>query len=189
MGLPPPPRTPAQFRFPGVGVSVFDFPRLCRRRRGRARSLSPESARVAQNATPVSGLCKPFPCAIPAREQRPVRMSAETGLSPKCRLGGSGDSVHESPLSKPTTSGTACQADIPVERNDYAFAIVQPDADLTACACTSGHCVAPPDPFLRSIYRQGGRCVWVTRACLPYARTCASVIAEVLTSAWLMIFA
>ena len=41
-------------------------------------------------------------------------------------------------------------ADIPVERNDYAFAIVQPDADLTACACTSGHCVAPPYPFLRS---------------------------------------
>jgi hypothetical protein len=80
-------------------------------------------------------------------------------------------------------------ADTPVERNDYAFAIVQPDADLTACACTSGHCVPPSRSVLRSIYRQGGRCVWVTRACLPYARTCASVIAEVLTSAWLMIFA
>jgi hypothetical protein len=77
-------------------------------------------------------------------------MSAETGLSLKCRLGDSGNSIHESPLSKPAASATVCQADIPVERNDYAFAIVQPDADLTACACTSGHCVAPPYPFLRS---------------------------------------
>jgi hypothetical protein len=30
-------------------------------------------------------VAKPFPGAIPAREQRPVRTSAETGLSPKCR--------------------------------------------------------------------------------------------------------
>ena len=109
-----------------------------------------ESAGVTKDATAVSGLAKLFPGGIPARGQRMVRMSTETGLSPKCRLGDSGDSVHESPLSKPTTSGTSCQADIPIERNDYAFAIVQPDADLTACACTSGHCVAPPYPFLRS---------------------------------------
>jgi hypothetical protein len=39
-----------------------------------------ESARVAQNATPVSGLVKLFPGGIPAREQRRVRMSAETAF-------------------------------------------------------------------------------------------------------------
>jgi hypothetical protein len=39
--LPAPPRSPAQFRFPcAVGI-VFDFPWLCRERRGIARSLSP----------------------------------------------------------------------------------------------------------------------------------------------------
>jgi hypothetical protein len=40
-------------------------------------------ANVAKNARRVSGLAKPFPGGIPAREQRPVRMSAETGSSPK----------------------------------------------------------------------------------------------------------
>ena len=164
-------------------------PRLCRRARGRARSLSPGTGRCRRKCRP--GLWPRQTVSLRDSCSRTETGSnvAETGLSLKCRLGDSGNSVHESPLSKPTTSGTACQADIPVERNDYAFAIVQPDADLTACACTSGHCVAPADPFLRSIHSQGGRCVWVTRACLPYARTCASVIAEVLTSAWLMIFA
>jgi hypothetical protein len=33
-GVRPPPRSPAQFRFPGAAGIVFDFPRLCRRRRG-----------------------------------------------------------------------------------------------------------------------------------------------------------
>jgi hypothetical protein len=37
--LPAPPRSPAQFRFPGAVGIVFDFPWLCRRRRGTARSL------------------------------------------------------------------------------------------------------------------------------------------------------
>jgi hypothetical protein len=40
-----------------------------------------ESAGVAKNAAPVSGLAKLFPGGIRAREQRPVRMSAETGLN------------------------------------------------------------------------------------------------------------
>jgi hypothetical protein len=35
------PRKRGVFRFPGAVGIVFDFPRLCRRRRGSARSLSP----------------------------------------------------------------------------------------------------------------------------------------------------
>jgi hypothetical protein len=81
MGLPPPPRTPAQFRFPGAVGMVFDFPRLCRRRRGRARSLSPGICPSRPKcAPPVSGLAKLFPGGTPTREQRPVRMSAETAF-------------------------------------------------------------------------------------------------------------
>jgi hypothetical protein len=45
------------------------------------RSLSPGIGRYAENAAPVSGLTKLFPGRIPSREQRPVRMSAETGSS------------------------------------------------------------------------------------------------------------
>jgi hypothetical protein len=44
----------------------------------------PESVTVAKNARPVSGPAKPFPGKIPACEQRLVRISAETGSSPKC---------------------------------------------------------------------------------------------------------
>jgi GTP cyclohydrolase I len=40
-----------------------------------------------KNTAPVSGLTKHFPGGIPVREQRPVRTSAETRLSPKCREG------------------------------------------------------------------------------------------------------
>jgi hypothetical protein len=85
MELPPPPRSPAQFRFPGAVGIVFDFPRLCRRRR-RDSAVSAVGNRpvTPKNAAPVSGLAKPFPGGIPTREQRPVRMSAETGSSPKC---------------------------------------------------------------------------------------------------------
>jgi hypothetical protein len=36
--LPAPPRSPAQIRFPGAFVIVFDFPWLCRRRRAHAVS-------------------------------------------------------------------------------------------------------------------------------------------------------
>jgi hypothetical protein len=46
-----------------------------------------ESARVGKNAASVSGLAKLFPGRIPACEQRPVRMSAETSSSPKCARG------------------------------------------------------------------------------------------------------
>jgi hypothetical protein len=42
----------------------------------------PKSAGVAKNAAAVSGLAKLFPGGIPASEQRPVRMSTETGSSP-----------------------------------------------------------------------------------------------------------
>jgi hypothetical protein len=51
-GLPPPPRSPAQSRFPGgVGI-VFDFPRLCARRGGIARSLPPGIGRCRQKRRP-----------------------------------------------------------------------------------------------------------------------------------------
>jgi hypothetical protein len=38
-GLPPPPRSPAQLRFPGACGIVFNFPGLWRERRGRGESL------------------------------------------------------------------------------------------------------------------------------------------------------
>jgi hypothetical protein len=41
----------------------------------------PESPGVGKKARRVSGLAKPFPGGIPDREQRPVRMSTETGPS------------------------------------------------------------------------------------------------------------
>jgi hypothetical protein len=80
MGLPPPPRTPAHIQFPGAVGIVFDFLQLCRRRRGIARSLSPGIGPSRPKCPPVSGLAKLFPGGIPAREQRPVRMSAETAF-------------------------------------------------------------------------------------------------------------
>ena len=51
-GLPPPPRTPSQFRFPGATGIVFDFPWLCRREREIARSLSPEIGRFRRKCRP-----------------------------------------------------------------------------------------------------------------------------------------
>jgi hypothetical protein len=47
-----PPRTPAQFPFPGAGGIVFNFPRLCRRRRGMARSLSPGITQFRRKCRP-----------------------------------------------------------------------------------------------------------------------------------------
>jgi transposase len=47
-----PPRSPAQFRFPGAFGIVFDFPRLCRRRGGIARSLPPGIGRCRQKCRP-----------------------------------------------------------------------------------------------------------------------------------------
>jgi hypothetical protein len=40
MGLPPPPRSSVQFPFPGAGGTVFDPPRLCRRRCSTAVSAA-----------------------------------------------------------------------------------------------------------------------------------------------------
>jgi hypothetical protein len=77
--LPAPPRTPAQFRFPGAFGIVF--PRLCRRGREIERSLSPRNGHGGKKASPVSGSTELFPGGIPAREQRLVRMSTETGSS------------------------------------------------------------------------------------------------------------
>jgi hypothetical protein len=50
---------------------------------GERRLCRPETAGVAKNAASISGLAKLFPGRIPACRQRQVRMSAETGLSPK----------------------------------------------------------------------------------------------------------
>ena len=50
--LPAPPRSPAQFRFPGATGIVFDFPWLCRREREIARSLSPGIGRCRRKCRP-----------------------------------------------------------------------------------------------------------------------------------------
>jgi hypothetical protein len=57
----PPPRSPAQIRFPGADGIVFDFPWLCRWSRGKCGLCRRESAGVAKNAAPVSGVGKHFP--------------------------------------------------------------------------------------------------------------------------------
>jgi hypothetical protein len=51
-GLPPPPPTPAQFRFPGGVRIVFDFPWLCSGGRGGPRSLSPGIGPRRQKSRP-----------------------------------------------------------------------------------------------------------------------------------------
>jgi hypothetical protein len=51
-GLPGPPRSPAQFLFPGAFGIDFDFPRLCHRRRGIGRSLPPRIGSCRQKCPP-----------------------------------------------------------------------------------------------------------------------------------------
>jgi hypothetical protein len=81
--LPAPPRSPAQFRFPGALGIVFDFPWLCRRGRGTARSLWPGIGGCCQKRPPsLWPRQTSFPAEfLPAnrerfeRRQRPVRVS------------------------------------------------------------------------------------------------------------------
>jgi hypothetical protein len=60
--LPPPPRTPAQFRFPGAPGIVFDFPRLCHRRHGNARSLPAGIGQCRQKCPPSLWPRQTFSC-------------------------------------------------------------------------------------------------------------------------------
>jgi hypothetical protein len=77
------PRSPAQFRFPGALGIVFDFPWLCRRGRGTARSLWPGIGGCCQKRPPsLWPRQTSFPAEfLPAnrerfeRRQRPVRVS------------------------------------------------------------------------------------------------------------------
>jgi hypothetical protein len=50
--LPAPPRSPAQLPFPGAVRIVFNFPRLCRRRLGMARSLSRRIGQCRHKCSP-----------------------------------------------------------------------------------------------------------------------------------------
>ena len=78
-------------------------------RRGIVRSLPPGIGRRRQNAGPVFGLVKPFPGGILGREQRQVRMSAETGSGPK--------RLRESLVLSLTDSSTVCQRFLGVAKN------------------------------------------------------------------------